>query len=58
MSLKNAPFQRNQLARYVKRLSENFQIYNIYLVILPQLYGNSKSIHSRNLSWLCCKIRV
>lgn len=42
MSLKNAPFQRNQLARYVKRLSENFQIYNIYLVILPQLCGNSK----------------
>lgn len=34
--LKNAPFQRNQLARYVKKLSMQYMEQNIYIIILPK----------------------
>lgn len=36
--LKNAPFQRNQLARYVKKLTTDYSYdeQNIYIVLLPQ----------------------
>ena len=34
--LRDAPFQRNQLARYVARLKLKYDEENIYLVILPQ----------------------
>lgn len=34
--LKNAPFQRNQLARYVHKLSNNYNENQIFIIILPQ----------------------
>lgn len=34
--LRDAPFQRNQLARYIARLKSKYDEENIYLVILPQ----------------------
>ncbi|MCH5326358.1 MAG: PD-(D/E)XK nuclease family protein, partial [Duncaniella sp.] len=34
--LKNAPFQRNQLARYIAKLKEKYDEKDIFLVIMPQ----------------------
>lgn len=34
--LRDAPFQRNQLARYIARLKLKYDVRNIYLIILPQ----------------------
>ena len=34
--LRNAPFQRNQLARYIYRLKQNYREEDIYLVLMPQ----------------------
>lgn len=39
--LKNAPFQRNQLARYVKKLSLHYKEREIFIIILPQ-YLNTR----------------
>lgn len=52
--LKNAPFQRNQLARYVKKLSLQYTENNIYIIIMPKYADSEIPVSAKRLplDWL------